>query len=179
MNFKLRAACKIAYESLSNPDVAKRDYDAAQAVLSQHAADIWRYICKQSKRTLGWDLASVIGPEVVKIQGDYSEFVTEIGEFETRDNPHYKYTEGFPTELLLSDDWQSIVDKHIVDAVENYAVENREKIEEKNKIKKASKVRQKVTRQRTEELQRSVLEKTKDVLTEEEYEFLVKNLFSR
>jgi len=170
---------KAAYQSLSDPDVTKRDYDAAKAALSQQAADIWRYICKQSHRTLGWDLASVIGPEAVVIHGDYPEFVTEVDGCESYENPHYKYFEGFPTELLWAADWQAIVDKHIADAIEKFTVERRAKLAS-NKIKKQAKiVRQKETRKRNGELQTAILEKTKAVLTDEEYTFLVQNLFSR
>lgn len=170
---------KAAYESLSNPDVTKRDYDAAKAVLSQQAADIWRYICKASKRSLNWDLASVIGPETVLMQCDCAEFITEVDDYETSENPHYKYVNGFPTELLWADDWQAIVDKHIANAIEDFTVERRAKLAN-NKIKKQNKaIRQKQVRQRSKELQDAILEKTKAVLTEEEFEFLVQNLFSR
>lgn len=165
---------KVAYKSLSDPDVTKRDYDAAKAALSKHAECIWRYICKQSDR-MNWDyLKSEIDPEVVVMYGDFSEFVTEVdgSEFE---NPHYKYVNGFPTELLWEADWRAIVDKHIADAIEKFTVERRDKLA-KNKIKKQAKIaRQKETINRIGKLQTAILEKTKVVLTDEEYMFLIKN----
>lgn len=149
---------------MSDPNL---DYDSA--ALCQKSADIWRYICKQSHRGLGWDLASVIGPEVVVMHGDYRDFVTEVDGYEF-ENPHYKYANGFPTELLWATDWQAIVDKHIADAIEKFTVEQRGKNPEKI-------VRQ--TRQSDQELQTAIVEKTKAVLSDAEYQFLVKNLFSR
>lgn len=174
-------------ESLSNPDISKRDYDNAIKQIGNKANEIWRYICKASERHLDWwafrnDLSLGHGDgstggyfdpahdsEFIEITGDRSEFVTTVGDYETYDNPHYKYNEGFPTELLWDDNWQATVDQHIENAINTFSQERAAKLE-KNKEKKARKKdREKVHAQ----MMKEIWIKVQAALTKEEYELLL------
>ena len=164
------------YDDYTNPDVSKRDYDAASAALSQQAADIWRYICKQSHRSIGEDLASVIGPTNVIMHGDWTEFYAEDlteEEFDAQgENKHYKYDTSFPTELLWDDNWKKTVDEHIQNSVIAFIKERRDKLAKNKEKRAAKKVRDHERRLQQRALFDSVIQKTKAVLTDEEYAWL-------
>lgn len=182
---------KFIIEHLSNSNITKKEYDSIISILGDKAGEVWRYICKQSNRKLQWwgfsndvtlgrghgSTGGFFNPETdsefIEIVGDTSLFVTDYGQgYEVYDNPHYKYHEGFPTELLWKDDWKEIVDQHIKDAVDT-AIEERNKKLEKKKEKKA---RIKQAELLKKEMIVSIKDKVQPVLTTEEYNLLLEKL---
>ena len=171
---------KTFYDAYKNPDVSKRDYDEAIAALSQRAANVWRYICKQSARGVGEDLTSSIGPDTVVMHGDWTEFYAEYLTDEKFDaqgeNKHYKYDNSFPTELLWDNNWQSTVDAHIQYAVTTFVKERQDKLARNKEKREAKKIRDKQKQLQQRVLFDSVIQKTKATLTDEEYAWLFSKL---
>ncbi len=170
-------------DSLSSADISKRHYDLAIVAISQKVNLIWRYICKVSERHLDWwafsydtSTGGCFDPahdsRFIEITGESSEFVTTVGDYETYDNPHYKYQTGFPTELLWDENWKNTVNQHIENAINTFAQERIAKLQ-KNKEKKARKNEQEKIHA---QMMKEILVKVQVALTKEEYELLLSKI---
>lgn len=200
---------KKAWRSLSNPDIwgamTVRDYDLAVAAVNGRVRAIWKYIIFKSDRYLEsselnerFDRDEYINTVTAKIDEskvtidqhkNFSMFETSTGSHETRDwysdiNSHYPYADGFPTELMWDENWSSIIDEKIDEAVKTFIDQRLAKLA-RNKVKKQEKaIKDKAARNKDRALMESVLAKVKTndgdyILDEEEYNFLVRNLISR
>lgn len=107
-------------ESLSDHDISKRLYDAAVEKINNQVNVIWRFICKTANRKLDWWAFS---NDVSYGHGDGSsggnfdpdnddKFIEIIGDNSKFNAPHYEYNDGFPTELLWTDNWMEVVEAH-------------------------------------------------------------------
>lgn len=180
VNGKISMDFKALVESLSDPDISKRNYDSAIEMINRRVDDIWRYICQKSDRHLAWWMFQNGDYEAEDAGGDFDpvadkNFITIEGEFsgfyaddDDRGQDHnYKYHDGFPTELLWAD-YQVVVEQHIAE-VRAAVVKDREQRKQKKKDKA----------QRRVERMQGLKDKTKTVLSEEEYSFLLGKLEHR
>ena len=109
-------------ESLSDPDIKKKDYDAAVAKIDTKVDEVWKYICKVSNRKLDW---WAFQNDVSYGRGDGSsggnfdpatdsEFIEIEGDNSHASNEFYEYNDGFPTRFLW-EDYQTEVKNHLVE----------------------------------------------------------------
>jgi hypothetical protein len=180
---------KLLVQCLTDPDVTKRQYDFALSTISKRVTEIWKYICHKSDRRMDWwdyanshdeddrhnDKDGFFDPkeysEFIGITGGNSQFITEVGNEEFYTNKHYKYEEGFPTELLWTDNFRQVVDQHVADAVRLFTEERVAKLA-KNKEKKIRKAANEKLRKETLE---AIYVKIRAALTEDEYKFFLQN----
>ncbi len=111
---------------LRDDEIARRmsrgDYEDAIQQINKKCDEIWRWICKESKRKLEWwafqnDMSyghgnGSSGGEFDPVN-DAAE-ITIIGENEWCQIPGYLYNDGFPTSFLY-EDYKSIVKEHLKD----------------------------------------------------------------
>lgn len=181
---------KSLVESLSNGQITKKEYDDAIEKISQRTNKIWRFICKVSERKLDWwafsndvslgrgngSTGGYFDPETdseyIELTGDCGNFLTDVGDFETYDNPHYLYHTGFPTELLWDNNWKTTIESHVKNSITKAKEERAAKLL-KNKEKKA---RKKEKEKNQSQMLIQILDKVKSVLTEEEHTLLTSKL---
>ena len=174
---------KTLVQSLSDPEITKRNYDAAIEAIGAKVNEIWLYICKTSKRNMSWwafqndvydgngdgSSGGSFNPHTdanfISIEGDADDF--------HQTNCNYFYNEGFPTELLWTDNWQEVVDKHIAVVIDLYNKEQKAKEEKKAQKKLEDKEKEQQRRQ----MLQSIKEKTKGVLTKDEFNFMINKLY--
>ncbi len=172
-------------ESLNDTNVTKRAYDDAIRRIIMRTEEIWKFICAESDRYLQ-DWTYLFAPEgeigefdpvtdipFVQIRGENGRFCTVVDDYETDNNPHYKYNEGFPTELLWDENWQDTIKQHIAESVRIFTDERRVKLAKNAQKREAKKQREKERRIKVAQMTPIVLRKIKDALNEEEYEFFI------
>jgi hypothetical protein len=137
-------------DSLSDENITKKAYDKALSQISDRVNEIWRYICKVSKRKLEWYAFS---NDVEYGDGDgssggefdpslYSKYIDLIGEYQTWYDGNYDYDDGFPTELLWDVNWQTTIKNHTslakkaIEEKKNKTVLAKEEKTEKDKLMK-------------------------------------------
>ena len=156
-------------DSLSDENITKKAYEKALSQIDDRVDEIWRYICKVSKRKLEWYAFSndveygngngSSGGEFDPIL--YSKYIDLIGEYPAWYDGNYDYDDGFPTELLWDADWQTTIKNHT--ALAKKAIE-----EKKNKtvLAKAEKTaKDKLMKQK-------VKDKLASLLTKEELKYI-------
>lgn len=170
---------KILFDSLCDPNISKKDWDTQQDALLFRIKEVWLYILEQSNRNyfdddiVGYkkdEFDPVAESHFVKISDNCSEFITTVDDFQTYDNQYYKYGKGFPTALLWDTNWQQTIRNHVDEAVRSVAAD---RLAAK---KTAKKERERANHIWQTALIASIKDKTKPVLTDEEYNWLISNI---
>lgn len=151
-------------KSLSDENITKRAHDAALEQISQKVNEIWRHICKVSKRKLDWWAFSndvSLGRGNGSTGGNFdpendAEFIEITGENSFHKSDFYEYNGGFPTSFLW-EDYETIVAQHLKD------------VEKKEKEKKQKEVKKTMDKKAVVETLKS---KLKSILTKEEFKLI-------
>lgn len=131
-------------DSLSNPDITKRQYDEIIAYINTRTIYIWESLIKLSKRKLNCftfsndvDYADGRSSGGTFDPDEYDEWIEIVGEFSYIHDKYYEYNTGFPTKFLWMDDadWKNEVLTNIKESKELEESEKR-KTKESREAKK-------------------------------------------
>ena len=107
-------------ESLSNPDISKKEYDSAVETIEERVDNVWRHICRLAGIKLDWwafQNDASFGHGDGSTGGFFNpetdlEFIEIVGERGSSRWPNFEYEDGFPTEFLWSN-YEPVVLGHI------------------------------------------------------------------